>query len=61
MVFNLANAHERELYEWCIAQSGNFNSFVKAALWAYKNRAEQPAIVSEPARPDDADLAKGIF
>ncbi|WP_164762991.1 hypothetical protein [Paenibacillus humicus] len=33
--FNLANAHQRELYEWVAAKSaGNFSGYVKALLFA---------------------------
>lgn len=34
--FNIENNHQRDLFEWVIAQSGqNFSGFVKSVLYAH--------------------------
>ena len=62
VVFNVTDAHQRDLYEWCIAQSTNFSGFVKNVLFAYKNgrlneNNRQTAVVSEGGTDDYSGMA----
>jgi hypothetical protein len=44
--FNLTDAHQRELYEWCTEQSSNFSGFVKDVLFAHKQNNRQFSAVA---------------
>ncbi|MFB9324272.1 hypothetical protein, partial [Cryptosporangium minutisporangium] len=51
VAFNMDNALEKGLSEWCDQQSpDNFSGFVKMVLFAYKNN---PGVQSTPSNSSD--------
>lgn len=47
IVFNLDNPHQKELFDWCMAQSTNFSGFARSVLFAYKERTpSSPVVIS---------------
>jgi hypothetical protein len=62
VVFNVEDAHQRELLEWANASSTNFSGFVKSVLFAHKSaggRTNSAEAFAAPALidPDYGNIA----
>jgi hypothetical protein len=59
IIFNMDDAHQRRLYEWCTEQSGNFSGFVKDVLLVHKSGARvntTPEPVVAPVKNNEAGI-----
>lgn len=57
VMFNLDDAHQRKLFDWCESSSSNFSGFVKGVLFAQMMGSSKKEVpVAATPRMDDESI-----